>query len=173
MSTGSQKLGKDIALINEGNFLAWQGLDSVWTKENLLKVFEPGPCINYQLGGRKLFRCSYPLSSQKQPLQCFFDAEGKAVLLRLEDPAAITTAFELIEKLGTPENTRILTGKEKYAPAKQLIYAKRGITLYALGNVKARAASLMAVALYKPTSVENYIRLLGGDEMVEFQEDRF
>ena len=173
MITGSQKLEADIALINDGNFLAWQGLDSVWAKENLLEVFQPGPCINYRLGGRKLSRCSYTLSSQKQPLQCFFDEEDKAILLRLEDAATTIKANELIEKLGVPESTRILTGKDKYAPAKQLIYANRGITLYVLGNIKADAASLMAVALYKPTSAENYIRLLGGDETVELQEDKF
>lgn len=173
MNTGSHKLEADIALINDGNFLAWEGLDSVWTKENLPEAFKPGPCINYRLGGRKLSRCSYPLANQKQPLQCFFDKEGKAVLLRLEDAAATMKANELIEKLGVPESTRVLSGKDKYAPAKQLIFASRGITLYVLGNIKADAASLMAVALYKPTSAENYIRLLGGDETIELQEDKF
>lgn len=165
----TKRLGRDIDLINEGDFLAWKGLDpKIWNKDNLLMLSEDLPCINYELDNRKLSRCLFPLTSQTQPLQCFIDKNnGEVVLLRLED-AVIPYSFDnLVQSLGLPEEEFNLEYNNKYAPAKQYIYSSKGITLYILGNIEANKSKLMAVALYQPTSVDVYRNQLGGKERIK------
>ena len=169
----NQDLKKAIQLIDSGNFIAWQGLTSAWDKDDLNKIEPDLKCSGYNLAERKATKCLYPLTGQPQPLQFFLNEKEQIFLLRLEDVQISGSLNDLLVELGTPDAILTLTDGYKYAPARQYIFSRRGIALYILGDPKKGSATIMAVALFKPSSLENYKQNLGGMETVEYSKDSF
>lgn len=167
-----KRLQSQIDVIDKGDLLQWQALNDSFTLAHIQALFGEVKCRDFQPSSRNflLRQCWLPLNHQKQRLQCFFDQEGNGIFLRLEDIKTKEKPNELIAHWGQPDNILVLTGKQKYAPSKQLTYIDRGLTLYVLGSIESSKASLMAVEFFQKTFVDQ-LETLKKNETIQLNEN--
>lgn len=159
-------------VIVRGAWGEWKGLDRTWSRSNLESIGGGlHSCRAHEMAGKSVQRCELSLARQPQPLQCFFDAAGQVILLRLEDPKSASSWPALSKELGSPEQTNLVPPEHVRAPATQYIHAARGLTLYVMELPDAAQSIVSAVSLYAPTSAQTYRQALGGDETIEYFDD--
>jgi hypothetical protein len=168
----SRSIPEQIKLVDEGHFEQWTGMTHEWTQKIFESLFGSElNCSNGFLSGKKINKCMLQLKLQRQPLQIFTDDIGKIKLLRVEDVRVASSLKDIIQLLGEPEFKRSLIYPDMYSPANQWVYASKGITLYVLNENSESNMPLSAVALYEPTTVDNYLTNLGGKETMRFFSD--
>lgn len=131
----------------------WEpGLDPATVGAALGASLQPGPILH---AGRPRQAASLRLPDWQWPLWLVWDADGELVLVEVVQPREAPTAAEALASLGEPD-ARVDRTQGPYPGYEQLVYLRRGFTLFAWGTD--RPAYLW---LYRPTDFDRYLDELG------------
>ena len=147
-----------------GNFKDWPGLSSQCKPADLAAVFSGGETsANGMLSNRPTQFRAYQTPEQPEIIQAWFDDNDNVLLITNVSPVIQGDVKTLLESFGPPEK-RLEQGTGYHADAHQWVYAGRGITFY----VREHSNEIARVAVYPPTSVEDYINRLGAKDQKRY-----
>lgn len=173
VKTTTQDLQQWLRNIDQGTLADWQGWSPAWQLNDLQQLVQPLQIAQaYQLGSQILQRHQFQLPHQSQPLQVLANAQGEVVLVRLEDAILTQSAQALADQWGKPELKKELPSDHRFAPAQLWVFAARGISLYVMDAQKQGPMSISCIALYVPTTLEDFLTVLEGDERIRMWDER-
>jgi hypothetical protein len=147
-----------------GNLKDWSGLPSQCEPADLAAVFSGGErAANGMLSNRPTKFRAYQAPGQPEVIQAWFDDDDNVMMITTVSPVIQDDVKTLLEGFGPPEK-KLEQGAGYHADAHQWIYAGRGITFY----VREHSNEIARVAVYPPTSVEDYIDRLGARDQKRY-----
>lgn len=148
-----------------GDFKDWSGLPPRCEPADLAAVYSGGErATNGMLSNRPTKFRVYQAPEQTEVIQAWFGDDDQVLMVTIVSPVMRGDVKTLLESLGPPEQ-RLEQGVGYHADAHQWIYAGRGITFY----VREHSNEIARVAVYPPTSVEDYVKRLGGRDQKRYR----
>jgi hypothetical protein len=154
-----------------GDLAAWTGLPIGCTDADLAGAF-PASNAGVEAGDGRLsntpakFRM-YSAVDPLSPVQAWFDAADAAFLITWDAPTIAGDVASLLSVLGAPDR-KLDPGVGYHADAHQWIYASRGLTLW----VREHRTDVARVAVYAPTTPDDYEARLGGRDKTRYERRR-
>jgi hypothetical protein len=150
--------------LSAGDFDDWSGLPSQCKPADLAAVLSGGErAANGILSNQPTNFRVYQAPNQSEVIQAWFDDDDNVLLITIVSPFIKGDVKALLERFGPPEK-KLEQGVGYHADAHQWIYASRGITFY----VREHSNEIARVAVYPPTSVEDYINRLGARDQKRY-----
>ena len=150
-----------------GNLAAWKGLPAGCTDRDIAGVFAGGgdPAGDGRLSNLptkfRVYSAGDP--GLEPPIAAWFDGNDTATLVTWDEPALSGDATTLLAALGPPEH-KLERGAGHPASDHQWIYASRGLTVW----VFEPRSEITRVAVYQPTTPEDYEWHLGGHDKTRY-----
>lgn len=154
-----------------GDLSAWTGLPARCTDADVAGAF-PGSSAGVAAGDGRLsntptkFRM-YSSGDPHRPVQSWFDDDDTAFLITWDAPTIAGDTAALLSALGAPDR-KLDPGVGYHADAHQWIYASRGLTLW----VREHRTDIARVAVYVPTTPDDYETRLGGRDKTRYERRR-
>ena len=143
-----------------GDFKNWTGLPGGCTSKEVQLVLSGGESSAIgRISDRSTQFRVYESPQHSEVIQVWFDDADRVLLITLVAPTIKGDVNALLRTLGPPER-KLEPSVGHHADAHQWIYAGRGITLY----VRERSNEIARVAVYPPTTVEQYELKLGAND---------
>lgn len=171
MTSAERKIKDWLTKIDTGQLRDWPGLDHEWNMSALEVYFSSNQAAQmYELHGTE-YSCRFiDLPLQQRQLQCFFSETGELKLMRLEDAVFKDKLPVVFGPLAKPDYDTQLMGNDKYAPARQLVFADKGLSIYLIGDWADATSWATAVAFYRPMPTTQYLEQLGGTEQMIYRD---